>query len=105
MFRPEHKFLWMVVIFLAAATPLWGYYDLDNVPQGPPPNYNQIDSAYFMGGPSFASMSATQVGAYYIFKDAATNRWNIVSLVWPGGSLFEQLHGSVLVQMDRQPEE
>ncbi|MDD4051947.1 MAG: hypothetical protein PHR28_08635, partial [candidate division Zixibacteria bacterium] len=103
--RPEHKFLVVAMLLLMSVSPLWAFYDEDNTPAGQPPNYAPIDSSYFMGAPRFADYTPLQVGGYYIFKDVETGRWNVIGLVWPGGTLYEQVHGSVLVQMDLQPQE
>ncbi|MCP4568658.1 MAG: hypothetical protein GY841_13860, partial [FCB group bacterium] len=106
MFRPEHKIL-QIFIFIALfsiSSSAYGYFDPDNIPDGAPANYQPIDSAYFAGGPAFAEYSPTELGGYYVFRDDQTGVWTLAGLIWPGGSFYEQIHGSVLVQMDRPPE-
>jgi len=115
MFRREHTSLLILVILVALSTPLAAYTNgladpasynpPTNIPEGPPPNFNQIDSSYFLGGPDFGAYTPSELGGYHIFKDTEQNRWYVAGVVWPGGALYEQMHGSILVQMDNTPEE
>jgi len=105
MLRPGHKYLVAAMLVLVSVSPLRAFYDGDNQPDGQPPNYSLLDSSYFLGAPEFAGYTARELGGYYIFKDEQNGRWNVMGLVWPGGTLYEQVHGSVLVQMDAEPQE
>lgn len=105
MRRPAYKYLVAAILVLLAVSPLRAFYDGDNQPDGQPPNYTPLDSSYFMGAPKFANYSTRTLGGYYVYLDTVTDRWNVVGLVWPGGTLYEQVHGSALVQLDEEPQE
>ncbi len=77
------------------------YYPPGNVPPGPPPNYNQIDSAYFAGEPSLP-MPPPDSGGFYIWVDSA-GTWNIANHIYSKGLSLEQFHGSILARMEYPP--
>ncbi len=96
--------IYAVVILLAA--PALAYFDnSDNIPDGPPQNYIALDSALFAGGPEFDTYPPEDLDGYFVYRDTATGRWHVETIVWPGGHFLEQLHGSVLVQLDEEPQE
>ena len=106
MFRPEHKFLhvFIVLALLTISNSAFGYFDPDNFPDGAPSNYQPLDSTYFEGGPAFADYTPLELGGYYVFRDERSGVWTMAGLIWPGGAIFEQIHGAVLVQMDEEPQ-
>ncbi|UCE66577.1 MAG: hypothetical protein JSU85_00760 [Candidatus Zixiibacteriota bacterium] len=76
------------------------YYPPGNVPPGPPPNYNQVDSSYFLGTPVIP-MPPPDSGGVYIWVDSAG--WNIGNHIYSEGFSLEQFHGSVLALLDSPP--
>ncbi len=78
------------------------YYPPDNVPPGPPPNYNQVDTSYFIGEPSMP-LPPPDSGGVYVWVDA-NGSWNIASHIYSQGNSLEQFHGSVLAYLDSPPE-
>ncbi|MDH3891179.1 MAG: T9SS type A sorting domain-containing protein [candidate division Zixibacteria bacterium] len=80
------------------------YYDpYDNNPPGPPPNYNLVDSSYFLGVPELPEPLETNVGGYYIYYDTAAGKWNIANHLYSRGNSLEQFHGSILAIMEQDP--
>ena len=59
------------------------YYDpYDNNPPGPPPNYNLVDSAYFLGVPELPEPLENEAGGYYIYYDTAAGKWNVANFLY-----------------------
>lgn len=89
----------LLLVFVSGAG---AFYNPDtNVPAGPPPNYNQIDTTLFMGVPSIP-VPPPDSGGYLIYWDSG--QWNIVSHIFSTGNSLEQFHGSVLAVMDAPPQ-
>ena len=62
------------------------YYDpYDNNPPGPPPNYNLVDSGYFLGVPELPEPLENEVGGYYIYYDTAAGKWNVANVLYSRG--------------------
>ena len=76
------------------------YYPPGNEPPGPPPNYNQVDTSYFMGTPVIP-MPPPDSGGVYIWVDSTG--WNIANHIYSQGYSLEQFHGSVLAMLDSPP--
>ncbi|UCC79942.1 MAG: hypothetical protein JSW64_00885 [Candidatus Zixiibacteriota bacterium] len=76
------------------------YYPPGNEPPGPPPNYNQVDTIYFLGTPTFP-MPPPDSGGFYIWVDSTG--WNIANHIYSEGNSLEQFHGSVLAMLDSPP--
>ena len=76
------------------------YYPPGNMPPGPPPNYNQVDTIYFMGTPVIP-MPPPDSGGIYIWVDSTG--WNIANHIYSQGFSLEQFHGSVLAMLDSPP--
>ena len=77
------------------------YYPPGNVPPGPPPNYNQIDSTYFAGEPALP-LPPPDSGGVYIWVDSL-GTWNIANHIYSKGNSLEQFHGSILARMETPP--
>lgn len=78
------------------------YYPPDNVPPGPPPNYNQVDTSYFMGEPPIP-LPPPDSGGIYVWVDSEGS-WNVANHIYSQGISLEQFHGSVLAYLDSPPE-
>ncbi len=78
------------------------YYPSDNIPPGPPPNYNQVDTSYFMGEPPIP-LPPPDSGGVYVWVDSEGN-WNLANHIYSQGNSLEQFHGSVLAMLDSPPE-
>ena len=105
MFRSGNRFILALMFILVGAMPLAAYYYLpDNNPPGPPPNYNPIDPSYFNGAPVLDSLTPTEMDGYYIYFDSLQSLWTINRAIPSGISAYEQFHGSILVQMEEEPE-
>ncbi|MCK5125041.1 MAG: T9SS type A sorting domain-containing protein [candidate division Zixibacteria bacterium] len=72
----------------------------ENEVTGPPPNYQEIDPTYFFGAPPFEIIDRYEIGGYNVYFDTASELWTISSIMYTGGIVYEQLHGSVLIQLD-----
>jgi len=77
------------------------YYPPYNIPPGPPPNYSEIDTLYFLGAPVLPDPPPDS-GGFYIWVDA-TGAWNIASHLYVRGNNIEQYHGSILALMSSPP--
>jgi hypothetical protein len=77
------------------------YYPPDNEPPGPPPNYNQVDTSYFIGQPDIP-LPPPDSGGVYVWVDT-DGSWNIASHIYSRGNSLEQFHGSVLAFLDSPP--
>ncbi|HBZ00243.1 MAG TPA: hypothetical protein DEO84_02875, partial [candidate division Zixibacteria bacterium] len=87
--------------FLVADSSFAYYHPPANVPPGPPPNYNQVDTSYFMGVPTLPGVNADS-GGYYIWVDN-TSAWNIAFRIFKTTGGDENYHGSVLASMSSPP--
>jgi hypothetical protein len=76
------------------------YYPPGNVPPGPPPNYNQVDTSYFLGTPTLP-MPPPDSGGIYVWVDSTG--WNIANHIYSQGNSLEQFHGSVLAMLQSPP--
>jgi hypothetical protein len=76
------------------------YYPPTNVPPGPPPNYNQVDTLYFLGTPSLP-LPPPDSGGIYIYYDQGV--FNVANHIYSKGNSLEQFHCCVLVQLDQPP--
>lgn len=87
----------------AMADPPFGtfYYPPGNVPPGPPPNYNPVDTSYFMGEPTLP-LPPPDSGGVYIWVDGQGS-WNLAAHIYSAGNSLEQFHGSVLAVLDSPP--
>ncbi len=72
-----------------------------NVPPGPPPNYNQVDTTYFSGAPVLPGV-VRDSGGFYIWYDN-TGAWNIANRIYKIADEAENYHGSVLATMSAPP--
>lgn len=77
------------------------YYPPGNVPPGPPPNYNQVDTSFFMGEPPIP-LPPPDSGGIYIWVDS-DGHWNVANHIYSPGNSLEQFHGSVLAMLDSPP--
>jgi hypothetical protein len=94
--------LWLGVPVSQADPPIGTfYYPPGNTPPGPPPNYNQVDTSYFMGTPTLP-LPPPDSGGIYIWVDSSG--WNIGNHIYSQGNSFEQFHGSVLAMLGSPPE-
>ncbi len=78
------------------------YYPPDNIPPGPPPNYNQVDTSFFMGEPTIP-LPPPDSGGVYVWVDSE-GHWNLANHIYSQGNSLEQFHGSVLAMLDSPPE-
>jgi hypothetical protein len=87
----------------ASADPPIGtfYYPPGNVPPGPPPNYNQVDSAYFAGEPELP-LPPPDSGGVFIWVNSE-GIWNIANHIYSKGNSLEQFHGSILARLETPP--
>ncbi len=114
----HHSAIWLLLLSVALATltmaaspPGTGssggetpYYDpYDNNPPGPPPNYNLVDSAYFLGVPDVPGPLENNNGGYYIYYDTAVGKWSVTNHLYSRGRSLEQFHGSILAIMEQDP--
>jgi hypothetical protein len=76
------------------------YWPPSNVPPGPPPNYTQIDTTYFLGTPSIP-LPPPDSGGVYIWYDQGM--WQVANHIYSKGNSLEQFHCCILVQMDQPP--
>lgn len=95
--------IFFVLSLSAMADPPVGtfYYPPGNEPPGPPPNYNQVDSAYFAGEPSLP-LPPPDSGGVYIWVDPE-GTWNVANHIYSSGNSLEQFHGSILARMEFPP--
>src|SRR4030067_575800 len=63
------------------------YYPPGNIPPGPPPNYNQVDTSYFMGVPDIP-LPPPDSGGVYIWVDDS-GAWNIANQIYSRGYSLE----------------
>jgi hypothetical protein len=77
------------------------YYPPGNQPPGPPPNYNQVDTSYFLGTPVLP-LPPPDSGGVYIWIDSSG--WNIANHIYSQGNSLEQFHGSVLAMLQSPPQ-
>jgi hypothetical protein len=77
------------------------YYPPENAPPGPPPNYNQVDTVYFIGEPDLPLPPADS-GGVYVWVDS-DGSWNVANHIYSQGNSLEQFHGSVLAFLDSPP--
>ncbi|OGC91066.1 MAG: hypothetical protein A2W25_14000 [candidate division Zixibacteria bacterium RBG_16_53_22] len=77
------------------------YYPPYNIPPGPPPNYSEIDTSYFLGAPVLPDPPPDS-GGFYIWVDS-TGAWNIANHLFVRGNNIEQYHGSILALMSSPP--
>ncbi|MEE9443390.1 MAG: hypothetical protein V3V99_12065, partial [candidate division Zixibacteria bacterium] len=115
MFRSGNRFLKILLLFLILAVPISAadkyesdlslFYDPNtgNQVTSPPPNYSLLDSKHLIGGPPFETLNTPGMTGYYVFLDSVTNKWYVCGIIVPGIIGYEQLHGSILVQLDREP--
>ncbi|RME24098.1 MAG: hypothetical protein D6800_09085, partial [Candidatus Zixiibacteriota bacterium] len=95
------RFSLTVIIMIAVAGSAAGfYYPPTNVPPGPPPNYNTIDTTYFDGTPAIP-VPPPDSGGIFIYRDSG--RWNIVNHIYSKGGSLEQFHGAVLAVLSQPP--
>ncbi len=105
MLRFGYKSLLVALFIFAGTVPLAAYYySPDNQPPGTPPNYNQIDPEYFYGVPSLAELGPAEMDGYFMYFDSVETRWSIMRAIPFGTYAYEQFHGSMLVQLDGEPE-
>ncbi|MDP3024049.1 MAG: hypothetical protein Q8O10_00765, partial [candidate division Zixibacteria bacterium] len=92
-----------LAIFLTSVTALIAnayYWPPSNIPPGSPPNYTQIDTAYFLGTPSLP-LPPPDSGGVYIWY--ANGMWQIANHIYSKGNSLEQFHCCILVRMDQPP--
>ncbi len=77
------------------------YYPPGNVPPGPPPNYNQVDTSYFIGEP-LIPLPPPDSGGVYVWV-GSDGSWNVANHIYSSGNSLEQFHGSVLAFLDSPP--
>jgi hypothetical protein len=105
MLRSGYKSLLIILFLLAGTVNLAAYYyHPDNQPPGPPPNYNPIDPGYFYGVPPLSELPPQDLTGYYVFYDSTESRWSILRMVPFGTPTYEQFHGSILVQLEGEPQ-
>jgi hypothetical protein len=85
---------------LGVGSALAYYYPPSNVPLGPPPNYNQVDTVYFLGTPELP-LPPPDSGGIYIYYDQGM--WNVANHIYSKGNSFEQFHCCILVELDEPP--
>jgi hypothetical protein len=92
-----------VVSLLVAAGSASAYYypSTGHVPPGPPPNYNQVDTSYFMGTPVLPLPPPDDSGGMYVYYDQGM--WNIANHIYSWGGSYEQFHCCVLAEMNQPP--
>jgi len=76
------------------------YWPPSNVPPGPPPNYTQIDTTYFLGIPSLP-LPPPDSGGVYIWYDQGM--WQVANHIYSKGYSLEQFHCSILALLDQPP--
>ncbi len=87
---------------IIGANSAFAFYDPPgNVPPGPPPNYNQIDTTYFAGAPVLPGVMEDS-GGFYIWYDN-TGAWNVANRIYKLTHGAENYHGSVLASMSAPP--
>jgi hypothetical protein len=77
------------------------YYPPYHIPPGPPPNYEQVDTTYFLGAPVVPDPPPDS-GGFYIWVDSS-GCWNIASHLYVRGNNIEHYHGSILALMSSPP--
>ncbi|MEZ5358668.1 MAG: FlgD immunoglobulin-like domain containing protein [Candidatus Zixiibacteriota bacterium] len=112
MFRSAYIILVLSLLLITLAAPALAdkgddgtlslFYDptTENEVTGPPPNYQIMDPTYFYGAPPFDIIDRWDVGGYNVYYDTASDLWNVNAVVHAGASIYEQIHGSVLIQLD-----
>jgi len=76
------------------------YYPPNNIPPGPPPNYNQVDTSYFKGTPSLP-LPPPDSGGLYVYYDQGV--WNVANHIYSAGYSLEQFHCCILAVMSQLP--
>jgi len=100
--RPVLTAVILVMLCLFGAGAARAYYNPpSNIPPGPPPNYNQIDTLYFLG-PPILPLPPPDSGGFYIWVDSSGS-WNIANHIYVRGNNIEHYHGSILATMNSQP--
>ncbi len=89
-----------VGVFLATGPALAYYYPPANVPPGPPPNYNQVDTSYFVGTPELP-MPPPDTGGLFVYYDQGS--WCVANHLYSIGNSLEQFHCCVLAVLDQPP--
>ena len=98
---PALAILLLALSLLGASAADAYYYPPYNIPPGPPPNYNQVDTLYFLGEPVIPDPPPDS-GGFYIWVDSS-GCWNIGNHLYVRGSNIDHYHGSILVSMTAQP--
>ena len=105
MLRFGYKSLLVILFLMAGTMSLAAYYNPpDNQPPKSPPNYNPVDPEFFTGVPSLGDLSPAELNGYFIYYDSLEARWSMLRVVPFGTDLYEQFHGSMLVQLDQEPQ-
>jgi len=94
--------LMLVSGLLTTGSGLAYYYpSTGNIPPGPPPNYNQVDTTYFLGIPQIPFPPPDDRGGFYVYYDQGI--WNVANHIYSPGDSYEQFHGCVLVVLSQPP--
>jgi len=93
-------FLIILICLTVGETALSYYYPPGHVPPGPPPNYTEIDTSYFLGTPSLPPPKEHD-GGIYVWYDQGM--WQIANHIYSLGLSHEQFHCAVLAAMDQPP--
>ncbi len=94
-------FCLLASFFLLGDSALAYYSPPSNVPPGPPPNYKQVDTTYFLGAPTLPRVISDS-GGFYIWVDG-NGSWNIANRIYKTTGGAEDYHGSVLASMSAPP--
>ena len=101
------KLLFFVVSFLLVTGLLttgsglaYYYPSTGNIPPGPPPNYNQVDTTYFLGTPELP-LPPPDTGGLFLYYDQGT--WCVANHIYSKGNSLEQFHCGVLAVISQPP--
>ncbi len=112
MFRSAYTILVLSLFIITLGSPVLAdkgddeslalFFDpaTENEVTGPPPNYQIMDATYFYGAPRFDIIDQYDISGYHVYFDTASELWTVNAIVYPGGQVYEQIHGSVLIQLD-----
>ncbi len=91
----------LVTGLLTTGSGLAYYYpSTGNIPPGPPPNYNQVDTTYFLGTPELP-LPPPDTGGLFLYYDQGT--WCVANHIYSKGNSLEQFHCGVLAVISQPP--